>query len=425
MSPSFAQPHTGPPENVIIGGGMAGLACAVALHEAGKPVTLLEAGSEVGGRVATSSHRGFLLDHGFQVFLSRYPACRRLLDLGDLDLRSFEPGAAVRKDGRFRRVLDPWRRPVAGILSGLQPVGSMADKLRVAALRWALARKPVDAIWSSPDQLTAAYLKGRGFTTGMIETFFEPFYGGIFLERELTTSSRLFEFTFKMFATGQAALPSRGMRRIPYQLAQRLPASAIRTGTRVAALETGGVRLDDGHRVEARQIVVAVDGSSAHRLLPEIPPPHSWNSVTTLYLGTDRSPAPGKLLLLNGSREGNILHVCVPSDISPSYAPPGRSLVAVTALGEAGEGPLRDELGTWFGPDVQDWETLSLQTIHHALPRPSPAMAYPEVPFLHLRSGLRVCGDFLTHSSIEGAVESGLAAARDLMGPANAGPGPQ
>ena len=40
---------------------------------------------------------------------------------------------------------------------------------------------------------------------------------GIFLENELKTSSRMFEFVFKMFSEGDTAIPGRGMGMIPKQ----------------------------------------------------------------------------------------------------------------------------------------------------------------------------------------------------------------
>jgi hypothetical protein len=50
----------------------------------------------VGGRVATDTVDGFLLDRGFQVLNTSYPALRHELDLQALELRAFVPGVAVR-----------------------------------------------------------------------------------------------------------------------------------------------------------------------------------------------------------------------------------------------------------------------------------------------------------------------------------------
>ena len=78
---------------VIVGGGLAGLACALALQEGGVSSVILEASDGVGGRVRTDRHEGFLLDRGFQVLLNNYPECRRILDYDALKLKPFFPGA--------------------------------------------------------------------------------------------------------------------------------------------------------------------------------------------------------------------------------------------------------------------------------------------------------------------------------------------
>jgi phytoene dehydrogenase-like protein len=72
---------------LIVGGGLAGLACAVRLHEAGAQPLILEASDDVGGRVRTDVVDGFRLDRGFQVFLDAYPEAGKLLNLPRLDLR--------------------------------------------------------------------------------------------------------------------------------------------------------------------------------------------------------------------------------------------------------------------------------------------------------------------------------------------------
>ena len=58
-----------------------------------------------------------------------------------------------------------------------------------------------------------------GFTDSMIEGFFRPFFSGVFLETQLETSSRLFEFVFRVFASGDTALPAEGIGGIPHQIA--------------------------------------------------------------------------------------------------------------------------------------------------------------------------------------------------------------
>ena len=82
---------------------------------AGAGVVVLEAGDGVGGRVRTDAVDGFLLDRGFQIFLTSYPEAQEALDYPALDLRPFYAGALVRWAGGFHRVADPLRCGRVGV----------------------------------------------------------------------------------------------------------------------------------------------------------------------------------------------------------------------------------------------------------------------------------------------------------------------
>ena len=74
---------------VVVGAGLAGLTAADRLSRAGLDVVVVESSDGVGGRVRSDRVDGFLLDRGFQVLNTGYPAARRILDLDALDLREF------------------------------------------------------------------------------------------------------------------------------------------------------------------------------------------------------------------------------------------------------------------------------------------------------------------------------------------------
>ena len=100
---------------IIIGAGMAGLACATWLHRAGRPVLVFDAADAVGGRVRTDvTPEGFRLDRGFQVLLTNYPEARRIFDYQALHLKAFRSGAVIRlADGRETTLQSPLQRPSA------------------------------------------------------------------------------------------------------------------------------------------------------------------------------------------------------------------------------------------------------------------------------------------------------------------------
>jgi phytoene dehydrogenase-like protein len=248
----------------------------------------------------------------------------------------------------------------------------------------------------------------------MIDGFFRSFYGGIFLEDKLHTSSRTFEFTFKMFSQGSATLPANGMQAIPEQLAARLPVEAIRLDCRVDAVEPAGVVVG-GETIRARQIVLAVDGENAGGLVSDVEQP-KWNSTVCLYYSADESPINGPLIALKGDRGGLINNICVPSTVAPGYAPAGKFLVCVSVLGElrvdeSFERDIRKELIDWFGSSAMDWRLLRMESIRKALPVEPPGHAFIRAE----RRPIFCCGDFTTSGSIEGAIISGLRVATRIL----------
>ena len=79
-------------------------------------------------------------------------------------------------------------------------------------------------------QILAATMQAEGFSEDIIDRFFRPFLGGIFFDRGLGTTSRLFEFVMRCLATGQNCLPAAGIGAVAEQLASSLPEGCIHTG---------------------------------------------------------------------------------------------------------------------------------------------------------------------------------------------------
>jgi phytoene dehydrogenase-like protein len=404
---------------VIVGGGLAGLSCAKRLWEEGVPSLILEASDDIGGRVRTDRLDGFLLDRGFQVLLTAYPETQRQLDYGALELRPFLPGALVRMAGRFHRVVDPWRRPIDALRHALAPIGSVADKVRVARLRYRVLRGTLDGLWSRPERTTRAALVEEGFSERMIDRFFRPFFGGVLLDPDLETSSRMFEFTFRMFALGDSAVPAAGIGAIPHQLAGALPVDFITTQARVTQIDADGVRTADGRGIGARAIVIASEGPEAARLLGQ-PAPRPARACTCVYFAADRPPIDEAMLMLNAEGSGPVNNLAVMSQVAPSYAPAGAVLLAATVLGVPASDdqlmPLvRQQLRSWFGPTVDGWRHLRTYRIPYAQPdQEAPALDPVSRP-VRVRPGLYVCGDHRETASIHGAMRSGRRAAEACL----------
>ncbi len=402
---------------VVVGAGLAGLCCALHLQRRGVDVRLLEGDDRVGGVVRTDRVGGFLLDRGFQVLQTAYPETRCLLDYDALRLHAFRPGAVIRRGGRLCRVGDPIRRPQDALATLASGIPTPGDAWRVLKLRAEVQRPALDALMTRPARSTRRALEQRGFSTRMIDGFFRPFYRGVFLEDELATSSRVFEFTFRMFASGDVALPEEGMGAIPQQLAALLSPGSLRTGARVASVDDEGVTLATGERIAARAVVVATAGAEAARLLPELPRVPS-NAVSCLYFDAARAPVSGPVLVLNADDPGPVSHLCVPSEVSRSYAPEGRSLISVSVLG-CPEGPdpevalgVKRQLARWFGSEVDAWRLLRVDRIPAALPRQTPDRFDPATRPTPVGGRRFVCGAHRETASIGGAMRSGRRAAR-------------
>jgi phytoene dehydrogenase-like protein len=342
-----------------------------------------------------------------------------MLDLDALDLRSFAPGAIVRTGSRFARVADPLRRPGDSLRTLFSGIASPRDALHIARLRRRVLRGDPQALLEGAPLELVDSLRAEGFSERIIERFFRPFLGGVLLDRELRGSSLALEFLFRMFAEGDAALPARGMGAIPAQLAKRLAPGTLRTRTVVAGLDGSGVTLESGERIEASAVVVATAARAAAKLIPGLPVPEI-NPACCLQFDAPRAPAVGTFLVLDGNGEGPINQLCVPSEVAPDYAPPGRALVSASVLAplpdddEVLEAGARHQLTGWFGPKVASWKLLRIDRIPDALPSQPPGQFEPASRLARLTERLFICGDYRDLASLQGAMASGRRAAAKI-----------
>ncbi len=408
------------PDVIIIGGGLSGLCCALHLQKNGVSFQILEAAEEAGGRVATDEINGFLLDRGFQVFLTAYPEARQVLDYEALDLKPLYPGALIWSGGKMHRFADPWRKPWDAVKSLFAPIGTWSDKLRIAHLRHDVRRGSIEDLFDRPEMTTAQFLEQRNFSENIISRFFKPFFGGIFLERDLVTSSRMFTFVFRMFSGGQVTLPSAGMQAIPRQIVAHLPENSLRTNAEVTSIDDGTVTLQNGEILSAQAIVSAVEAPVAARLLKM---DHLFGSrgVSCFYFAADKPPLNEPILVLNGEEKGPVNNVAVLREVSATYAPPGAALISASVIDHSFSDQenllqeVQEQMTSWFGPQVRTWEHLRTYHIQHALPEQEPpALLDPQRP-VKLGPRLFICGDHRENASIDGAMVSGRRAAEAVL----------
>jgi Flavin containing amine oxidoreductase len=397
---------------VVVGAGLAGLACATTLHAAGVPVSVIEAGDGVGGRVRTDVIDGHRCDRGFQVLLTAYPEAHRQLDMDTLDLCRFDPGAVVQLGAKRSVIADPFRAPQRIVASALSPVGSPIDKLKVALLRRRVRRVHPATLLAGEDRSTLAELRAEGFSQRMIDRFFRPLFGGIQLDPQLATSRRMFDVIFRMLADGDSAVPATGMQAIPEQMAARLPMGTIALGVRATGISAGRVEVDGGS-IDASTVVVACEGPAAAALLG-LEPVRS-KAAGAVWFSAPAPPAPDRLVFLDGEG-GPALNVAIMTNVAPGYAPPGRATIVAAFPGVADgdfEPLARRTLRTWWGRQVDAWEVLTVNRIPHGQPDRGVPL-HPKLP-VRLTDGVYVCGDHRDTASIQGALYSGRRCAEAVL----------
>lgn len=431
---------------VIVGAGLAGLSAAKKLLAARRDVVVLEADARPGGRLKTDRIDGFLLDHGFQIYLTSYLQAGQMLNLESLKLRSFQPGAMVRFANRWHAVKDPLRAPFSRMIPDalktlLSPIATWEDLWVLFNYRRRLMNTSPDVILSRPGVSTLERLKQLGFSNRIIDRFFRPFLGGIFLDASLSMDSARMEFVFREMGLGTAALPENGIQEIPESICRDWLPGVLRLNSTVADFFDGGVKLSDGRIVKGRKVLIATEASGAKRLLGArlpIADKVAWNGTTCIYFSLDRCASPTKdpILFLNGNlsskvdedavadpSEVSINHVAFPSLVQPSYAPAGQVLASVNINGIAETqgadliAPVLEELKRWFGWQVATWKHLRTYVVPCAFTSPvDPMPLVSNRGLLELGPDLYACGDYTTTSSIEGAIQSGMQAAAALLG---------
>ena len=398
---------------LIVGGGMAGLACAMTLQQAGVPFLLFEQDEKVGGRVQTDEFDGYRLDRGFQVLLTAYPEARKFLDYEKLELRKCYPGSRVWYKDKFHQVSDPFRHPLDGVCSVFNPIGSFWDKVKVGMLRLGLlSTRAMEDTLSTTEALAEL-----GYSEAMIDRFWKPFMRGVFLENELSTSVRKFEETFSLFAKGDTVLPRLGIGEIPKQMAKRLPEDSIFLKQEVKKVGECSLVTSDGKEWQGRAVVLATEEPVANRLLRLKQPNREWNSVDCLYFSLPEKelPCTSPILHLDGSGTGPINNLTFLSTLS-DCAPTGRALASASVIGKKEMGIdqvvelANQQLSSWFGERAKKWDFLRAYRIRHAVPN------CDCVPDLETKkNGVYRCGDYLGLPSIDSAMRSGRLVAESII----------
>ena len=400
----------------IVGAGISGLIAAKTLEENGYRPVIIEATDRVGGRVKTDHVNGFQLDHGFQVLLDAYPMAKKHLDYKALNLQPFLPGATIFSNGNSQTIGDPLRNLSLLAPTLIASVGSISDKLKILKLNIELKKKSISSIFNSKSNTTLEYLKARGFSDKIIEQFFRPFFSGIFLEPNLSTSSRMFEFVYKMFGEGQAVLPKAGIGAIPEQLKNKLKQTEFHFNTKVKAINDDHIILENGDRIETHFTIIA---TPADDLVPNLKNQKTnWKSCYNLYFEADRRSLKKPIIGLVADKNALINNIFFHNSIE-TESRGKHELLSVTLVKQhnLSEDDLikqvEKELKTYCG--IDNLSFLKCYHIRKALPDLKYLQCDISPTETQLKPTIYLAGDYMLNGSLNAAMLSGERAAQGVI----------
>lgn len=396
----------------IIGAGVSGLVAAKVLEDHGFSTTIIEATDRVGGRVKTDIVEKHQLDQGFQVLLTSYPAAQKYLNFDALELQCFLPGAAVFNNGTQKILGDPLRNISLLLPTLLSGIGTFSDKFRILKLNFLLKQTTLTEIFAKPEKTTHAYLQDFGFSEGIITTFFKPFFSGIFLEAKLETSSRMFEFVYKMFGEGSAALPKAGIEAIPQQLKRDLKQTTFLFNTKVKAVENSKIILANGTELESHCTIIATEAAG---LLPQNAVPKTeWKSCDTFYFETNIKIITKPLIGLIADKDALINNVFFHNSLE-THSAGAKELVSVTVVKDHLLTPelllkqVEFELEKYC--DVKNVRFIKQYSIPKALPKLNNLKYEMSASETKFSDGIFLAGDVQLNASLNAAMIAGERAA--------------
>ena len=395
----------------IVGAGISGLIAAQVLEKNGYAPKIIEATNSVGGRVKTDVKDGYILDHGFQVLLDAYPKAKEYLDFKALSLNKFVSGAAIFKNGKQKILGDPTRDFSLAMPTLFSGIGNFKDKILILKLNNTLKKKSLEAIFNAEEQTTLSYLQEKGFSQEIINDFFKPFFTGIFLESKLDTSSRMFEFVYKMFGEGLAVIPAKGIGAISNQLANQLEKTTISFESRVKKIENNTLILTNGEELNYDAVILATDPKNiGEKKTAKI----KWKGCDNLYYKTPNAVLKKPIIGLIADKDALINNIYYPSVFQAS-ASQTNSYISVTVVknheltNEQLQKQVALELEKYCGIKVTDF--IAHYPIKMALPDLT-NLSYDLKPeTTHLGEGIFQAGDILLNGSLNAAMISGERAA--------------
>ena len=376
-------------------------------------IIFIEASDRVGGRMKTDKVDGYILNKGFHVFLTAYPYADDLLDYKSLNLKYFESGVLIMKEGRVKKMMDPFRHPFSILKSLFSHIGTWGDKINLMKRRMEAIHTTESQVFEKFEVKTSSILKKKKYTNQIIKNFFQPLFSGIFLENDLNTSRRIFDYTFKMIAEGKVALPAEGIEAIPRQLADSFDKESFIFNTSVVSFLDKKVTLDTNEKIDTDIFICATDHNSLYSKLKNETIKNDHRSTTCLYFSSDTKPFAEPIVCINANDPKLVTNVVILTNIHKGYAPAGKELISVSLNGLAKandqllEEEVKGELEIAFGKQVYTWKLIKIYRIEYALPNQDYVLGKRQLNEIKLGTSTYVCGDHLLYGSMNAAMKTG------------------
>jgi len=400
----------------IIGAGVSGLVAAQVLENFGYHPTIIEATDKVGGRVKSDKFKGYTLDHGFQVLLTSYPAAKKYLDFKALDLQEFLPGATIFKNGKQQTIGDPLRKISLLVPTLLSNIGTISDKIKVLQLNTLLKKKEIASIFKEDEKTTLNYLRDFGFSEDIITDFFKPFFSGIFLEPDLDTSSRMFEFVYKMFGDGLAVLPKKGIQEISNQLKNKLTKTRFLYNTKVQEVKNNAILVEGGKEIQSHITIIATEASALISNLKN--QETTWKNCDTLYFESEQRVIQKPLIGLVTNSEALVNNIFYHTSVATD-AKNTKELLSVTVVKnhQLSEEHLIEKVQKELNDycKITNVKFLKKYQIKNALPNLRNIQYEISSTETKLKSTLFLAGDQLLNGSLNAAMISGERAALGVI----------
>lgn len=394
-------------ETIVIGAGLTGLTIGSLLTEKNREFVILESDNKIGGRVKTEKFNDEFLDVGFHVLFENYPNFKNFHGIKKIQKQYFKSGFKIKVQDKFYKVLNPLRHPFGFLINNHFPGFSNKDRLLLLKLlldKKILPCKNIEII---------NFLQNYGFSSEFIEYFFRNFFGGVFLNYNLSVPMEYFLFIFKMFAFEKVCVPKEGIQTVAQTLSKGITKNSILLNSKVKKILNNQLETDSGQKYSFKRLVctdpsieLCMDSSINSNVFRDI----TYSSTHCYYYECNVENVDEYLIYLLPDTEEIV-------NLYFRKANSGKYIISISSMGactDQSEKKISCEIQKIF-PTITNLRLIKKFFIRKALPSNSKYFDYKDKSFLKYSKNIYFAGDFLSYPSSNGAIESGMRVVKELI----------